>query len=201
MSRRLARSKMITAPVPHNALLASHPETPSKFVSAIEVRVSLTEDSRFAFDYVLSGDLSNIRVPPSVSACRVDRLWEHTCFEAFVRVKGQASYYEFNFSPSGEWTAYAFRGYREGEPVDDDQLNPKIAVQKEAGRLELHAVIRLDRLSKIQPGSILRFGLSAVVEDVNGRLSYWALEHPPGKPDFHHRDNFALEIPLAGSDS
>jgi hypothetical protein len=64
--------------------------------------------------------------------------------------------------------------------------------------LELHTVIRLDRLSRIQPGSILQIGLSAVVEDINERLSYWALRHPPGKPDFHHPDNFALEIPLGG---
>ena len=39
-------------------------------------------------------------------------------------------------------------------------------------------------------------GLSAVIEDPNGVLSYWALRHPPGKPDFHHPDTFALEIDL-----
>lgn len=184
--------------IPSPALykLAMHTETSGKFVSAIDVRVSRTEDSCFAFGYVLTGDLSNIRIPLSVSTCRGDRLWEHTCFEAFVRAKGQAGYYEFNFSPSGEWAAYVFREYREGGPIDDDQLNPKIAVQKEAETLELHAIIRLDRLSRIKPGSILQIGLSAVVEDINERLSYWALRHPPGKPDFHHSDNFAVEIPL-----
>jgi hypothetical protein len=40
-------------------------------------------------------------------------------------------------------------------------------------------------------------GLSAVIEEMNGRLSYWALAHPPGKPDFHHADCFALELPAA----
>jgi hypothetical protein len=40
----------------------------------------------------------------------------------------------------------------------------------------------------------LRLGLSAVIEDDNGSLSYWALKHPSGKPDFHHPDAFALEI-------
>jgi hypothetical protein len=33
-----------------------------------------------------------------------------------------------------------------------------------------------------------------VVEDYRGRLTYWALEHPPGKPDFHHPDSFAIEL-------
>jgi hypothetical protein len=40
-----------------------------------------------------------------------------------------------------------------------------------------------------------RLGLSAVIEDTRGSLSYWALAHPPGKPDFHHADGFALELP------
>jgi len=25
-------------------------------------------------------------------------------------------------------------------------------------------------------------------------LSYWALRHPPGGPDFHHADCFAMEL-------
>jgi hypothetical protein len=40
----------------------------------------------------------------------------------------------------------------------------------------------------------LRIALAAVIEDENGRLSYWGLRHPPGKPDFHHPDGFALEV-------
>jgi hypothetical protein len=37
-------------------------------------------------------------------------------------------------------------------------------------------------------------GLSAVIEERDGMLSYWALRHAPGKPDFHRRDGFALEL-------
>jgi hypothetical protein len=32
------------------------------------------------------------------------------------------------------------------------------------------------------------------VEDRSGSLSYWALRHAAGKPDFHHPDAFALEL-------
>jgi hypothetical protein len=39
-----------------------------------------------------------------------------------------------------------------------------------------------------------RLALSAVIEEVDGALSYWALRHAPGKPDFHHRDTFALSV-------
>jgi len=179
-------------------VLRCHPTNVADAVRGVSSQAGFPEFGALALTFVLRGDLARLRIPSLTSPRRVDRLWEHTCFEAFVRAKGQAGYYEFNFSPSGEWAVYAFREYREGGPIDDDQLNPKIAVQKEAETLELHAVIRLDRLSKIQPGSILRLGLSAVVEDINGRLSHWALKHPLGKPDFHHPDAFAMELAMPG---
>jgi hypothetical protein len=34
------------------------------------------------------------------------------------------------------------------------------------------------------------------MEDAGGVLSYWALDHPAGKPDFHHPDAFALQLEL-----
>ena len=40
----------------------------------------------------------------------------------------------------------------------------------------------------------LRLALAAVLEDQQGALSYWALAHPPGKPDFHHPVGFTLEL-------
>ena len=105
--------------------------------------------------------------------------------------KEAAGYREFNFSPSGEWAAYTFRGYRDGGELDID-MAPIIAVHRSVDRLELHAEIRPDCLP---PGRSLQLGLSAVVEDADGVLSYWALRHPPGKPDFHHADAFALQLP------
>jgi hypothetical protein len=40
----------------------------------------------------------------------------------------------------------------------------------------------------------IRLGLSALVEAIDGELSYWALRHLPGKPDFHHVDAFDLQL-------
>src|SRR5215831_1723022 len=37
-------------------------------------------------------------------------------------------------------------------------------------------------------------GLSAVVEATHGTLSHWALQHPPGNADVHHRDGLALPL-------
>jgi hypothetical protein len=41
--------------------------------------------------------------------------------------------------------------------------------------------------------------LSTVVEDREGRLSYWAARHPAGRPDFHHPEGFSLELELPNS--
>ncbi len=40
----------------------------------------------------------------------------------------------------------------------------------------------------------LELALSAVIEQRDGGLSYWALRHAPGQPDFHHPDGFALTL-------
>jgi hypothetical protein len=111
-------------------------------------------------------------------------------------VKGQQSYWEFNFSPSGEWAAYAFKNYRDGGPIEGDGLDPEITVRNVANGFELNAIVRLDRLHAINSHTPMAVGLSAVVEETAGTHSYWALKHTQGKPDFHHPDSFALELAL-----
>ena len=109
-------------------------------------------------------------------------------------------YREFNFSPSGEWAVYTFRSYRESGELDVDldvdldvERTPGIVVRRTLNRLELDVEIGQNFLP---PGRSLRLGLSAVMEDVDGELSYWALRHPEGKPDFHHPDAFASQLVL-----
>lgn len=184
----------------YTAVLVHHPETPARHVDRIEARV-LKKDGELKVFYVLVGELSQLRIPSPAVPCRRERLWEHTCFELFIGAKNDAEYYEFNFSPSGDWAVYGFRDYREGELIEDDTLAPAISACQEAGTLELSAQIQLDRLPGLQLDVGLVVGLSAVIEDDAGRLSYWALRHPPGKPDFHHVDSFALEIPFPGRKS
>jgi hypothetical protein len=56
--------------------------------------------------------------------------------------------------------------------------------------------LALDGMSSLPRDAPWRLGLSAVIEETSGRKSYWALAHPPGKPDFHHADCFAYELPV-----
>jgi len=178
----------------HAVTLACHPDTPTDAVSGMSVRVCRNPGGRLAVSYVVKGDLDRVRVPAPRAPRPADRLWEHTCCEIFIARKGVPAYYEYNFSPSGEWAAYAFDGYRArraGEP--QPPLRPTITVHGSSGTFELDAVISLDGLAP-PPGAPLALALSAVIEDSEGRLSYWALRHPSGKPDFHHPGAFALEL-------
>ena len=179
---------------PCKAMLTCHPETYSPAVEEIEARVGWTQDNALAFTYALKGDLMRLRIPLPQPSIRADRLWQHTCFEAFVSVKGKKEYYEFNFAPSGAWAAYSFQRYRVGTPFEADRLAPRIAVRNTANRLDLDAIVRLDHLPAIPPRARLQLALCAVIEDESDMLSYWALKHPPGKPDFHHPDAFALDF-------
>ena len=109
-----------------------------------------------------------------------------------LRIQDTSPYHELNFSPSGEWAVYSFQSYRDGELSTHQALVPRISLQRRGGRLTLNARVQLDCLSPSYACEQLQVGLSAVIEGADGTLSYWALRHPPGKPDFHHAAGFAL---------
>lgn len=168
--------------------LVSHPEAPGHAVRGIGASVSKTRQGVLAISYSIAGDLGRVRIPPATAPRRAERLWQHTCCELFVARKERPGYHELNFSPSGEWGIYAFSRYRERVPFEDEPLSPQISVRSTPEKLELDALVRLDAAGP------LRIGLSVVIEERSGLLSYWALRHAPGKPDFHHPDAFALEL-------
>ena len=172
--------------------LVCHPQTPSQAVRGIDVVVGGAATGSLTLAFALEGDLPGLRIPEPRVSRRTGDLWRHTCFEAFVMAGKGPGYREFNFSPSSEWAAYAFHGYRKGGELEVE-MDPEIVVRRTGDRLELDAEIRREFLP---PGRSLRLGLSAVLEDADGVLSYWALQHPPGKPDFHHTDAFALPLVL-----
>lgn len=145
-------------------------------------------DGRLKVVYVLEGEIDRLRIPPPRPPRIAERLWQHTCCEIFIARTDLRSYHELNLSPSGEWAAYAFARYRKGALLADPALDPHIVVNRSADRLELAALIPLRQEGKLQ------IGLAAVVEGDDGTLSYWALKHAPGTPDFHHPEAFALEL-------
>ena len=165
---------------------------------SILARVCCARGGALAFAFRLEGDLGRLRIPGPAAPRRAHGLWRHTCFEAFVAPPGSPGYLELNFSPSGEWTAYAFRGYRDGAS-DALETAPQIDVRIVADRLELQARVDLNRLPALRGHDEIRLALCAVIEEEPGLLSYWALAHSAAKPDFHHPDAFALTLELPGA--
>ncbi len=182
--------------------LAPHRDSDEGSVHLVEVRAVALCPDVMDVEFTLIGDLSVIRIPPSGPGRRAEELWRHTCFEAFVRRDDEPGYLEFNFSPSGAWQAYQFSGYRRDRQPAALPAPPDLTVRQpgSASRavtaLILEARVHLPASFRTAPGG-LRLALSAVVEAGTGTLSYWALRHAPGRPDFHHPDAFALT--LAGS--
>jgi len=168
-----------------SAALERHPATSCAALRGIKVSIIRKPESLHVA-YVLEGEIDRLRIPPPQPPRAAERLWQHTCCELFIAREGAPAYREFNFSPSGEWAAYAFERYREGALVLEG--SPEIVVRHGARRLELAASVPFSDKGKLQ------IGLSAVIEEANGALSYWALKHPPGKPDFHHADTFAVQL-------
>jgi hypothetical protein len=171
------------------AHLIIHPASRCDAVTAIEAEVR-RGDGRLVLDYVATGAIERLLLPVETEPSRADELWRHCCFEAFV-VAPDGRYFEFNFAPSRQWAAYAFDGYRAAmRPLAGAE--PAVAADVFEDRLELTAIIE----APYPDGAAgWRLGLSAVIEEDGGRLSYWALAHPPGKPDFHHVDGFVLTPP------
>jgi hypothetical protein len=173
----------------HERALICHPSTPAANVSGVSVEWTQTDDDDVLLTFAVAG-AGTLLLPDWRSPVRKDELWRTTCFELFWRAEKELGYTELNFSPSTEWAAYTFDDYRTGMRSRPLPVDPFIG--RQAGE-PFTLAVDLD-LSAL-PTDAARVGLSAVIEEVDGTKSYWALAHPPGAPDFHHPDCFALHIP------
>jgi hypothetical protein len=173
--------------VNERVLVAHGSGTPA--VRAVVARARLVE-KLVAFEYRLRGDLAGLAIPSPTRQRRADRLWEHTCFEAFVAPAGGVRYFELNFSPSTEWAAYAFDGYRDGMRPHALSRDPQLTVA--AADDELHVTAAVELAAFAGAAWPWRIGLTAVVEDRAGRRAYFALEHLREKPDFHDAAAFTI---------
>ena len=165
--------------------LKPHPMTPGGPVSAIRAYVERWSAERLWVRFHVEGDVGRVVWPDPSSGGRADGLWQTTCFEAFLSSGDR--YWEFNFSPSGQWAAYRFEGYRAGQA---DAVETAAPHPVEIG----HAGAEMEALFE-RPEGAVRMAISAVIETTDGEKSYWALSHPSDKPDFHHPDSFVLELP------
>jgi hypothetical protein len=172
--------------------LRLHRDFSCEAVGRLEAEAARPSPGEFALRFVLSGETARLRLPLPGAPMRRDELWRRTCFEAFVGEGEGAGYLEINLAPSGEWAVYGFTGYRAGMRAAGE-APPRVETRRSAGRFELSATLDLGAAG-LRLDAPWRLALSAVIEDAGGAKSYWALAHPPGKPDFHHPESFVVAL-------
>ncbi|MFN8603112.1 MAG: DOMON-like domain-containing protein [Candidatus Binatia bacterium] len=131
--------------------------------------------------------------PRAARPGRRDRLWEHTCCEAFVgRADGDA-YLEVNIAPSEDWALWAFDGYRAGMRAAACEA-PRMRVLRMPRELRVDAIVDPLAVQGFLGEPPYVVGLTAVVEEQDGRRSYFALAHAGERPDFHARASWTSEV-------
>lgn len=170
--------------------LHPHPTTPCSAVHGLTVQVARLAEGGLRLQYTLHGDIAQVRIPAPKPPAFADGLWQHTCFEAFIAVKGDNAYREFNFSPSGQWAAYAFSDYRQPMPWEQPAM-PLLEMVVTDNNLLLTATLLPTALPAAAP---LQLACTAVIELSDGSKSYWALIHPSAHPDFHRRNGLTHEM-------
>ena len=172
-----------TAPVP-TAILQPHPVTTNTPAKGVEVHVE-RDGLLLWLRFVVEGEVDRIAWPLEERQGRADDLWRHTCFEVFVAT--EEGYVEYNLSPSSRWASYRFDGPSVGMRLEEEVATVE-GLDGAFDMVALEARIEL-------PHGAGRLGFSAVIETVDGEMSYWALAHPSARPDFHHPDSFILDLP------
>jgi hypothetical protein len=172
--------------------LRADPAYPCDPIEAIHVTAERVSQTLLHLRYAVIGDISRIRIPLPAAPRRTARLWESTCFEAFLRAEGENAYAEFNFSPSGQWAAYGFTHYREGMTDAPLTAAPEIVVRRSVDRFEIRVAVS----PSLEAGPYA-LNVAAILEDLDGERSFWAASHPGGGPDFHHPGCFIQRLPPA----
>lgn len=176
------------------AELRPHPQSPCDAVRRIGIEFGSGAWPRtLRLRFRIDGEISRLRLPSQGFARRGDGLWQHTCFEAFLRPDASDSYHEFNFAPSGDWAAYRF-GSRRSERSLPKFPEPAIRFRVERDHCDLSAEIAIAALRELAGAPWVHAGASAVVELDDGSLSHWSLAHAGERPDFHDPATFALRI-------
>jgi len=137
-------------------------------------------------------------VCPSQTATpqRLDGLWQSTCLEAFFAIPGEAHYWEFNLSPSGDWNLYRLEDVRQGLRQEQGMGISTISLEQEVlgDAVQLKAEVVLDLGETLRAEKTLEGSLTAVIDQQGVGCSFWALQHYGEKADFHRRESFTLGL-------
>lgn len=176
-------------PIKQSFTLNSHPTTPTPWIHNITVNCCFNTD-HITLRYQIIGDVKLLQIPKICQLRnRADNLWQHTCCEAFIAQANTSQYREWNFSPSGQWQLYEFAKYLELR-IEPETLAPQIHCDATTEQFNLTAQIP-NHLPHLHTQK-LRLGLTVVLQDLTGKIYYWALKHSSALPDFHKMDTWML---------
>jgi len=170
--------------------LICHAQSLAGCIERIGATIARGTSGEVTVTYRVSAETGTLEIPARLTPFRIDGLWKSTCFELFIGNFEDESYLEYNFAPSRRWAAYQFAGYR-SDMAELETNAPNIRVEQDTDILMLFVTLQLPNAWRARS---LQAGISAVIAQKNGDLSYWAAAHPPGKPDFHHKDCFAVQL-------
>ncbi|GAA4016053.1 hypothetical protein GCM10022280_13660 [Sphingomonas swuensis] len=173
--------------------LQPHPSTvpspPFTLWASAERSAAFGEAATLNLWFGVSAPIGRFLVPDlSPEPARRDNLWRSTCFECFLKEEGEEAYQEWNFAPSGDWAAYDFDQEREGMRPAEVANAPYVRVEDNLTWWGLGATLAIPSEPRFT------IALSAVIEETDGRRSFWALHHPSEQPDFHHPDCFTARL-------
>jgi hypothetical protein len=162
-----------------------------------EVRITgdiMREGNVLVVQYSLSGNIQDVLLPEiNPQPARKGELWLQTCFEFFLAFPDQPQYWEFNFSPSGDWNVFHMDAYRRfGFSEEKSMQAPVLEIRNNVDCFTLDATIDLSPIAK--PESQIQVGITSVIQAHQGHETYWALAHPQPQADFHLRDGFILTL-------
>lgn len=161
----------------------------------IETEFNLNQESVYISYRIRRGVTLIDLGDPAPHKNRVSNLWEKTCFELFIKNK-KDQYIEFNFSPNFEWNCFYFNKSGDGLKEWEKMPTPAIDILLSSEHFLLFIDIKKENFPKefFKDKSQLSAGITSVIKDKSGSLSYWALTHADTRPNFHHFDSFKYKF-------
>lgn len=143
--------------------------------------------------FKLTGELEKVAIaPPTESPCRLDNLWQTTCFEFFLGLSESSRYWEFNLSPAEHWNIYRFDNYRQGMTTEIAYQALSFAIQHQPDCFVLSLTLDLNPI--ITQEQALNVGITTVIKSKDQSITYWALTHAAKEADFHQRASFTITL-------
>lgn len=175
------------------SLIPYEPKTAPEIV--IEAELNTNQDALFISYKVTGKELPLIDLGHEIPQHkRVIKLWEKTCFELFIKNQ-KDSYVEFNFSPEFEWNAFYF--VKKGATLTEYERIDSVKTDILLSLNVFHLIVQIDKRKfpdGFFDGNELSAGVTSVVKQKNGSLSYWALSHEDTRPNFHDFRSFRYKF-------